>query len=296
MSERTEIDAALEHAKDPVVLQVEDGFGRTQVLAVPDGWSIESARQHLDETLERPRRRKGVAALQTLESFIAHTKRFAGPSSALFAVESPPALWSVIDYHAAGFESPASFGCHRATYKFSLSDEWGAWQSMNEVTMTQKEFAEFIEDRITDIADPSHAKDSAALRELLELLGTQFATPSRLLELSRGLSVRQNNRVKQSQNLATGEASIVFETSLESEAGEALKVPGAFLIGVPVFKHGAMYRLAARLRFRVTNGSIGWSYKLHNASRALEHAFLEACDMATKETGLPLFFGHPEVG
>jgi hypothetical protein len=61
-----------------------------------------------------------------------------------------------------------------------------------------------------------------------------------------------------------------------------------------VFQNGALYQIPARLRYRVSAGSVTWSFDLYRAQAVFDHAVDEACAHAAKETGLPLFMGSPE--
>lgn len=285
-------------AEDPAlprVIQIERGDAkRAAVLVHGEGLEVHDLRPFLDEYLERPERRKGFAVLTDLPSFIAHTKRFASEHSALFCDESAPRIVAVLDYHAKGADGLPAWCEHGSQYQFPLSDEWRKWVAKNGKQMPQGEFAQFIEDRIVDVSDPGEAKTAQAFAPLLALLGTSFASPSKLLELSRGLSVRENSKVKNAVNLATGEGSVHFENVVSGDDGAPLKVPGAFLIAIPIFRNGIGYRMAARLRFRANAGGIVWWYELHGADRQFHEAVAEACALASKETNLPLFMGSAE--
>ncbi len=203
-------------------------------------------------------------------------------------------LVSVLDYHEGGPEGSPRFGKHRGHYPFPVSDEWKAWTGSNGAAkaMSQEAFAEFIENRIVDIADPSTA--GVGVSAMADGIGGTFAMPAKLLELSRGLQVNVGAAVKNAVNLGTGEAQINYVTTHADATGAALKVPTAFLIAIPVFVGGAPYQLAARLRYRVREGGITWFYELFRADAAFDHAVKEACTKAATDTGLPLFFGTPE--
>lgn len=298
---KAEADAVAEiqrKATEPHLLDVDMGErGATKLLIAPSGAQVTDLRALLEPNLPAPPRRKGTAKLGTVDAFIAHAKRFASEHSVIFAnpdAAGGPQLVSVLDYHQKGHDGAPSWGQHRGLYAFPVSDEWTEWTKNDAEKMSQSAFAAFVEDRITDIGDPALVDDTSALLALLSLLNTTFASPSKLLDLSRGLAVRENNRVVNATNLSTGEASLVYEAKLEGEDGAPLKVPGAFLVSIPVFKGEAPYRFAARLRFRTSGGNIVWWYELYNAQATFDDAFNGACAKAAKETGLPLFIGTPE--
>src|SRR5207237_2152960 len=128
------------------------------------------------------------------------------------------------------------------------SDEWKAWTASNGKQMSQADFAAFLEDRVVDVTDPSSALDT--VRKVMEALLCTFASPSRLLDLARGLTVRINSVVVSAQNLKSGESVLRFETTHADERGAPLEIPGAFLVTLPVFRGNEAYQLAARLRYR----------------------------------------------
>lgn len=268
--------------------------GTVPFVALPEGLELKCLQPELDKLRTRPERRKGTAKLQTLDSLIDHVRRFKSESSALFANpdRNDPSLTAVLNYHEAGASSPASFGDHRGVYRFPLSDEWTAWQRSNECKFSQEDFAAFIEDRILDVADPTKA--GASVLDFCQTVGATLASPSRLMDLSRGLQVHVSAKAVQVTNLSTGEGQITYTEEHKDGAGGHLGVPGAFLLQIPVFRGDAPYQVPVRLRYRLRDGVITWFYSLYRTDRVFEHAFVLAIQRAAEATGLPLFIGTPE--
>lgn len=297
LPQRTEAGVIVDLVKKHVaatVLDTKSPHGENApVLILPEGLKAQSIKPLIDEWRTCPERRKGTATLGDLDSFIAHANRFKDAGSALFANQDPrhPSLTAVLDYHPRGDASPR-FGQHRGLYPFPLSEEWTAWTANASKPMDQATFAEFIESRITDVAAPTEAGGSA--KKLSDAIACSFASPSKLLELSRGLTVRVGARIANHQNLSTGEAQLTYQSEHQDEKGQPLKVPGAFLLALSVFRSGELYQVAARLRYRVREAAITWSYELYRIDRIFDDAFKEACDRARDETELPLFVGSPE--
>lgn len=270
---------------------------KAPVMLLPQGLTVHSIKPYLDEYLDKPERRTGTAHMKDLASFIMHTMRFADCDSAIFADDNStkPCLLTVFDYHRAGNDADPRFCKHRAVYEFPLSDEWMAWKQNNGASkaMSQAEFAEFLENRITDVI-ASDTDNDEKLKAFSVLLGSTFATPTKLVELSRGLSIHEGVQVKQAVNLGSGEAQITYSSQHQNEAGEMLKVPNLFCIAIPVFRNGPLYQLAVRLRYRLRSGNITWHYELYRAEKTFEHAFQEACSAVAAQTSLPVFVGSPE--
>lgn len=299
MNARTEADAVAEVATKNLEAKLfkfstpwdEDEL--VECVLVPKGFEVLDTKPMLDARRSEPERRRGTAELGDLASFVAHVKRFADDDSIVFATPAPsPKLVAVLDYHRAGATASPRFGGHRSVYTFPVSEEWQTWSVVHGVARQQEPFAALIEERVLDLADPQSAGESA--KAMVALLGCSFASPAKLLELSRGLSLRVNTRVAKAVNLSSGESQLQYATEHADDSGQPLKVPGAFLLAIPVFKGGSLYQIPARLRYRVSSGTISWTVDLYRLEQVLEHAFGEACELVRKETGLPLLVGSPE--
>ncbi len=287
--------AAVERLAQAETLYADEAKTVPLAFVVPKGKQLFDVKEYLDELRERPDRRKGTAQLLDLTSFIDHTLRFADQErTAIFAVRDPnaPKLISVIDYHDKGHGSEASFCGHRGVYAFPLSDEWKRWTGGNKRQMSQTDFAEFIETNVLDLLPADMAGESA--RDFAARLGVEFATPQRMMEVSRGLTVHAKDTYHQHVNLQSGEVAFSFASQHADHQGQPLKVPAAFLIGLPVFKRGDVFQLAARLRYRVKDGGVTWWYELARVDVVFDTAVEEAAKKAQESTGLPLFFGTPE--
>jgi uncharacterized protein YfdQ (DUF2303 family) len=267
-------------------------------LVVPDGRNVHDLKPLIDQYRTKPARREGVAVLRDIESLVAHVNRFKDGDSVLFADPSPkaPVLVAVLDYHRRGAPGDGGqrFGKHRARYAFPLSDQWKAWTERNDKPFSQGEFCAFIEDRIADVADPANAGEG--LRAFATLIGAEYASPSRLLEVSRGLSINDDLTVKSHQNLSSGETQFVFGSVHKDESGQPVRVPRAFIIAIPVFELGAVHLIAARLRYRLDreSGHLTWFYSLYRVAENFDVAIREACSEAQAGTDLPLLYGTPE--
>lgn len=280
------------HTPEVIDLDPAGVIGADQgVVALPRGMELKDLLPFLDARLPAPRRIRGVATHTTLESFIAHAKMFGDAPAAIFANDNrdAPKLVSVFDYHAPG---KPRFGEHRGVYAFPLSDEWLAWQRASK-SMSQVEFAQLIEDRLLDVASPDAAPPATS--QLCISLGLTLATPTQLMALSRGLTVRAEHKATQAVTLSSGELQVAFEEKHTTVDGKPLTIPGAFLLALPVFRGGERYFVPARLRYRLNAGQVTWQVILHRADAVFDDAFTGACTKAAAETTLPVFRGTPEA-
>lgn len=323
MEKMTEAQAVVDAVKGmfkPEVVKVkgQDGQTETEILILPDshgGLEAHSVKSFTDEYRRNPERRTGKARMLTLESLCDHINRSKNSESAVFADSDRegPSIMAVYNYHdrcnivtEEGFnhveKAQARFLDHRAEYAFPLSEEWKAWRQFDSETMGQAEFAEFLEERIGDVEVPPVLSEDPAnddeptkkLRALLKVLGGKLAGPAELMELSKGLKVNADERVHNAVNLSSGESQIQYSHEHTDEKGQPLTVPNLFLINIPVFDQGDIYRVFVRLRYRVRGGTIKWHYQLYREGKVFDAAFAGAVETVKETTGLPVFIGHPE--
>lgn len=295
----TEVRNIIEQYLAPVTETFVEPGTHVEALAQISAQGVKAIpRTIFDEYRLNPRIREGSATLTSIESLIDHVNRFKDADSALFAVDdrANPSITAVLDYHRAGAAAEPRFGRHRSLFQFPLSDEWKAWTKSDGETFSMGEFAAFLEDRIIDVLDLIPGEDSLPedMQRFVNTVGGSIASPSKLIELSVGLKVNEQSAVKEAINLSSGEAQVQFIAQHVDDAGQPLRVPGLFLIGIPVFRHGPHYRIAARLRYRKTSGGLVFFYQLWRADRVFDHSFREACERVRVETDLPMLFGKPE--
>lgn len=248
---------------------------------------LESYRLH-------PKRKQGTAEAQTFESFCELINRHKSEHSAIFADADwrKPSFTAVIDYHHLGVDGQPDYGKHRVHYAFPLSEEWQAWNKMNGQKMTQEDFAYFLEDRVAELSAPTDEERIWLERDF----ATTVATPSQLVELSRGLQVNVASKVKAAHTLANGEGQIVWEESHQDANGQPLKVPGIFILSVPPFFMGDKMRIPVRLRYRAAGGSVVWFYQIYRPDQFITEHVRHALFDAREKTGLPTYEGKPESG
>jgi uncharacterized protein YfdQ (DUF2303 family) len=251
MSEKTEAEAIRDHVASMTVLDV-DSSG-TPFVVIPEGHKLHD----LEAMLESPRRVRQVVELATIESFVAYVQRFAEDGTTVFADESKRRLEAVLDYHAG----EPRWCSHRAVFAATMSREAAAWFALDRKAMPQIEFAEFLEEHVGDVVEPAGA-------ELLErALKLQF-----IQKAVFGSAVR----------LQSGEFQLAW--SQENEKG-TVELPEKIALGLPIFHRGDAYRLEARLRYRLNEGKVNFTYRLIERERAVEHAFAKIVERVKTELG-----------
>ncbi len=268
---------------------------------------------------DRPSAKRGTATALTLQSFIDLTNRHHTPHSVVFADTDwrKPSLLAVIDYHEKGAEpvegeigrpveaesaerleevvgtyAPRPDNLrHRIVYAYPLSDTWKEWVRMNGEPMTQGEFAAWIEDHIADLSSPEDAERIWMERDFQ----TTVATPSALIQISRGLQINVEAKVKNIVTLQSGAAQIAFEENHLGSDGKPLVIPGMFLLQVAPFFGGDVVRVPVRLRYRVAGGVTKWFFAMHRPDLAITQRLTDDLLYVRRDTGLPVYEGAPEA-
>lgn len=283
------------------VIEVTEPETGVKALAIRSGNTVTALTPSIfDPYRDEPRRRSGTATLLSIDSLIDHVNRFKDAESLIFADDdrTRPSITAVLDYNRAGEAAPR-FGKHRSSFSFPLSDEWKAWVEKNAEPMAMADFAAFLEERLPDVLAliPGEDELSDDIGRMVDALGGAdiIASPTRLMELSRGLQVNESSTVREVVNLASGEGAIQWEATHTDATGAPLRVPKVFLIGIPVFRNDGLYRIAARLRYRKAGGKIVFWYELWRTDRTFDHAFKMAVERVKTQTELPVLIGKPEA-
>lgn len=298
---RTENDAIIEHAAANLAPQVQDiargNANLASVLLVPKGMQTLRVKELLDQYLPTPERRTGTTQLADVESFSAYVNRHKRPETVIFAdldAGGSPGLECVFDADHVGPEG-AGWNKHRATYAFPLSVEWLAWRKAHSVQQAQSDFASFIDERAADLLDAEALPAEAPQRALAERLGVQLASAQEVIAASRGLRLRAEVDVTEVVSASSGETELVFNERHKAEGGSgALKVPTAFLVGIPVFRGEPRDVFLVRLRYRrhpSQAARIVWTLSLHQVDDVLRGAVQEVVERVRVATELPVFLG-----
>lgn len=290
----------------------------TMISAVPNDMKIHDLSPEIDKlaTKLQPWRRTGTARLSDLDSLIAWTNRHKGDTSALFAEDGEkPVLTCIADYIGPGApvidpasrDPKSSHMQHRGVYAFPLSPEWKIWTNVSGQPLGGPELGEFVEANAKDLLEPTPAllantpgargiEDwEVRMIEVARQVQGRFGQYQTLIQLARNFQVNEVSNVAASMNRDSGESSIQFLNEHQQPDGAPVSIPNLFMIAIPIFEHGAHYRIPVRFRYRKAGATVKFIFTLHNAEICLRDAVNEALARAVTETGLPLFRGSPET-
>ena len=246
---------------------IEIGEARSFVL-LPTGVTVHD----LEGLLPTPTRKRGAPTFRDIRSFMRFVNEHKLPQTRIYYSTDLDKLsfTSVFNEHCPVQEAdtePATAGWRdfKAIYNCPFSTEWKTWIRQNNTTMTQAAFALFIENNLPDIREPAAA-------DMLEI--------SRTLEAKKKVTFSSGIRLSDGQNDLTYSEEITGSTK-----NGKLQIPETVLIAIPVFEGGPLYRITARLRYRIDNGSLSIWFDLLRSHKSVDHALAEM--VQTIEVGLP---------
>jgi hypothetical protein len=299
--DRSDLEVAIEHAKELCDIDIIDDDAERQLAAVlPSGKTLHSLaafREELRREEEAQRTkdlRRGTARLLRVESLIEHIARHKDSHTVIYADNG--GIQAIYDYNeSGGHDDGKSRPCkHRASWSYPISLEWRAWQTAETAGfMDQETFAGLLQRRLADIIDPHEASED--ILELAIRHGVILGERRRIVELGEGLSIRVTQDVASHVRVSSGETQMVFQTDHKDEKGEPLDIPSGFLIAIPVFEGEDAYTMPARLSYRVKSGTVKWAVALANRDEVFRDAVDIACQKVREAfADIPFFYGTPE--
>ena len=230
------------HKPEPV-----DKDGHVPFVAIPNECELAD----LERFLELPRRIKRNLVVSDIDSFNRYWDKWGFEEAEIFADIETRKVRAVFDEHVVHDNAvTAMWGDHTVTYECPLSHEWEQWTENDRERMSQHEFAEFLEDRMPDVAVPNG-------QDLQDII-TNF-------KLQR--DVHYESAIK----LQGGGVQLKYHE--QNEPMTTMEVPEIIELAIPPFHNGTVYTVRARLRYRMSNGNLSLWYELIEPWRVLEHAF-----------------------
>jgi len=265
MNERDDVKAIEElalRASRPIELR----DGRIGII-VPDGCSLKTwdGTESIHETV----------VMADVDSFVRYVSDFRTETTRIFALrtadDGDDALRVVaeIDWHGRDGWRPAG---HRCILEMPRSEQFSDWEHMcSDGRITQKGFADFIEQHDVDIVEPDSAK-------LLDVV----------MNFRRVSSVRYGSSIR----LDNGDFSI--EYSENSGVKGSVKVPSRIVIGIPIFRgDGPKWEIGISLRHRIIDGKLHFSMEMLRRSETIMIAEYYVFDAIRKKLAdIPFHVGR----
>lgn len=245
--------------------------GRVYGFATPDGIQVVDLIH--DRWAKVPERMKGVTRVDDVDSFVWLYNRFAADTTTeVYAGREFNTVTAVFNSHG---EDPG-WGDHRAQLVLKLSNSWADWSKVSGRDVEQRSFAEFIEDHLADMLEPSGAH---------------------MLEVAQKLQGTQRVEWRSAQVLADGTRQLLYAESTDAHAAGTtgnLKVPHELKLGLQVFdRHATRYEVAGRFRYRINGGKLQLLVKLLGLDEIRDAALAAVVAEVKEKIGVEVLWGSP---
>jgi uncharacterized protein YfdQ (DUF2303 family) len=203
-----------------------------------------------------------------VESFAHYVNRFAivgegdSAKTTIFAHADDHKMKAIIDYHSLTKPDRCQ---HTITYDVPYSDQWRRWHSIDGRAIGQASFAEFLEENSLDIVDPASAV---------------------FLDIVSNLQSKKSVHFESGVRLQDGAQQLVYSENVETKGRGTISIPSRFSIGVPIYQAGEAYKVEALLRYRIEDGKVMFTVKLHRRTFLERTAFEDVCKKAHELTKL----------
>lgn len=274
--------------EDGKLYAVLDADGAVQLLETP-GYTD----RHTDARADAPRDITRSVTLLDVYSFVDYLARNTFPAGINTEEELDPLLshvvgancaanagalelWADIDQRKilAILDGIYGWRKHTATLQLKLSREWAEWAAIDGKLLKQAELAQFVEDHLSTIAEPSGAL---------------------LLDICQTLQATTSTQFKQQAILANGQRQFRYEETVEAKAGSRgdITIPAALSLVLRPFQGSQPVVVTARFRFQIRDGVLSLGVKLAEPDLALEEAFNQVVDDVQANVPVRVNHGRP---
>ncbi|XUM01260.1 DUF2303 family protein [Streptomyces venezuelae ATCC 10712] len=219
-----------------------------------------------------PARKAGNTTVRDATSFQAYFDKHADASTEVYADADRLTVTAVLDAHTADL---ARWSGHRLTLHLRKTEAWGQWLEHDGRLMQQEQFAEFLEDHLPELLEPSAAE---------------------MLEIAQSIQGATKAEFQSSTRLSSGQRQFAFVETVTAKAGQKgqLTIPETFVIGLVPFEGSEGYRLTARFRYRLgREGGLTLGYKLERPGDVIRKAFADVVTAIGEQIEQPIMNGTP---
>ncbi|MFF0143575.1 DUF2303 family protein [Streptomyces sp. NPDC005227] len=258
------VDTALRSAQS-VVLEP----GKVHAFNTPTG--VKTIDLTGPEHTGTPPRKAGTTTVRDSVSFISYWEKHSDPDSEVYADNERLTVTAVLDAHTG---TGARWSEHRLHLALRTTDAWKQWLRNDGQLLGQEEFAEFLEDHLPELLEPSSAD---------------------MLEIAQSLQAATKVDFQSGIRLSTGQRQFQYVETQTTKAGQKgqLTVPETFIVGLVPFEGSEGYRLTARLRYRITDSGLRMGYKLERPTDTLRTAFQDVVTAVGEQIDQPVMNGTP---
>lgn len=261
------------------VYALQDGTGGYRVVST-------------DEFAEAPRRAEASRVLTDAASFATYVNRHKTDATEVFAHTNTATVVAVIDSHRAGADlGLPGWQKHRVTLKLEHSKPWLEWAAADGKWFDQEEFAEFLENRYSEVIEP---------------------TPAQMIDIATSFEAKKGVDFKAGFRGDSGEVKLQYEETIKTKAGQKgeLEIPKKIQLALRPYVGGPVYSIWANFRYRITANGLRLGFILERPENILDAAFADVVtdlrdgkpasekDSRPGHEGIgstPLFYGKPAL-
>lgn len=243
------------------------------VAVVPEGHKAQVIDPLPESEQAAPSRKRGTVQVLDVASYAAQYSKHAVPAAETFA---DPQRFTVTALLNADDDEPG-FRDHRLVLALRKTPQWLAWETLSgRGLIPQQEFAEFLEDRAVDVQVPTSAE---------------------VLELAQHFEATTNVDFQSADVVSSGERKLVYKETVAAKAGQNgdLSIPTILELALQPFEGGDAFKVNARFRYRIRNGSLLLGITLERPEDVLKLAFTETCEAVGQQTGAVVLLGTAPV-
>lgn len=255
----------------PIIIE----HGGAPLVRMPKGTALQS----LEQYLPKPLTKKAKVVLKQADSLVRYLAKH--------KIEGATTLYAEVDYDQSKCcikavindhnDDTPGWRNHTAEFSPTLTHEWLTWIGKNGKTMTQADFAAFIEDNLGDIATIEG-----------------MPTAAEMLEMALNFELTSDKKFKRKVDLQAGGVHLEFVDQADEASSAKIKYFQRFTLGIPVLLGSASaYPIEARLKFRHGQGGLVFWYELVRADRVYRQAIDEVLEHIGQQSGLPILYGAP---
>lgn len=263
------IDAAVASAA-PTTLHTND---QAIIAYVPRGHNGHGEVVTIDLTPYRatPARKQGTITVYDPDSFlrVLEDNKDAG-ERVIFVDESPdrPGIMAILN--SPGPSGPG-YGDFKLKLEFRPTVQWRKWLAIDGKMMPQSDFAEFVEENLSDVQQPEGAL---------------------IMEMITQLQATRTVGFKSSVRLQSGAYTFQHDEDVQAQVGPGqIAVPEAFTLALAPFFGVQPFAIKARFRYRLADRKLMLGLKLQRVEDVIATVVKEMVTEIAAPEGVPVLYG-----
>lgn len=232
-----------------------------------------------------PRQTTGQRKVSDAQSFVAYLEKHGLPQTEVYADTENSKIVAIVDSHRGAGAEPG-WQAHRLTLELQHTKSWLAWTKHDGTWFGQTDFAEFIEQRATDVIEPAAGDLMSLAQNFYMTKGVEYESASRLSD---------------------GQTTLVYKEKVATRGLGKLEVPKELKLALQPYMDGPRQYAFANFRTRLDGAVLKIGYVLVRPEEILDGVFADIVNelrdgrTAVPDKGVrgitaithPIYFGKP---